>query len=251
MLPQELKSAQAFHDRLGSRWRYVYGEPLDFSGSSRIIVGITQFPEVEHLYLAMTLMERHLPATALLEYIGRLGVKVKHHEALYEVRPLLFLASGIAANFEVVGFGKGNKTIDWRFSGQGSPDILVEVKYRVGDLVQHFTPLLSSLEAGQSVIPSGPAVSGPLFASTYDKFLPVKPSVQLQGAWISSNIKVEAAELESTFQSLPENQLHFAVLSDWDRSGLLLTRSGVDRDYLIGSFGLAEGSGPVVIEGNS
>jgi hypothetical protein len=250
MLPQQLKSAQAFYDRFGSRWRYVYGEPFDFPGSSQVVVGVAQFPEVEHLYLAMTLMESHLSSTELLEYIGRLGVRSKHHEVLFEARPLLFLDPRVTASFEVVGFGKGNKTIDWLFGRAGSTNVLVEVKYRVVDVVQHFEPMMSSLDSGRPVIASGPALSAPLFPSTYDKFLPNAPSVQLQGAWISSNIKVKPAELQYTFQSLPEDHLHFAVLSGWSRDGLLLTRSGIDRGYIKETLGLVEGFDAVVIEDN-
>jgi len=249
LLPQEVKSALAFFDTLTSRWRYDFGEPLEFQGSNQVLLGTHQWPEVEHLYRALRSMAQSVPATALIKYLGRLAARSKHQEVLFETRPLFYLAEGTAAEFEAVGCGKGNRTIDWRFSPKGSVDVLVEVKYRIGDVVQHFGPMVPDLGAGKNIVRSGPGTPEPLFLSTYDKFLAASPSVRLQGAWIQSNIKVERAELIAYFLSLPSDLLHFAIVSNWGETGFLLSRGGVDRESIVRTFGLVEADNAIV-DGN-
>jgi hypothetical protein len=248
ILPMEVKSALAFFDQLTSRWRYDFGEPLELQGSNQVLLGTHQWPEVEHLYRALRSMEQNVPTPALLQYLKRLAERSKHQEVLFEARPLFYLAEGTAPEFEVSGYGKGNRTIDWRFSPKGSVDILVEVKYRIGDVVQHIGPMAPGLDAGQDSVSSGPGKPEALFPSTFDKFLAVNPSTQLQGAWVYSNIKVKLADLVAYFLSLPEDQLHFAIISTWNETGFLLSRKGVDRERIMQIFGLVEGDEAVVDE---
>jgi hypothetical protein len=248
LLPQEVKSAQAFFDSLTRRWRYDFGKPLEFPGSNQLLLGTQQWPEVEHLYLALRAMAQKVPSTALMKYLGRLADRSKHQEVLFEARPLFYLVEGTAAEFEVVGYAQGNRTIDWRFSPAVSVDILLEVKYRIGDVVQHFGPMVSDLDAGKDIVQSGPGKPEPLFVSTYEKFLSVSPGTRLQGAWIHSNIKVERAELETYFHSLPSDLLHFAIVSNWEKTGFLLSREGVDHENIVRIFGLVENDDAVVDE---
>src|SRR4029078_8684539 len=103
LLPQEVKSARAFSDKLTMRWRYDFGKPLEFHGSNQVLLGTHQWPEVEHLYLALRAMAQKVPSTALMKYLGRLADRSKHQEVLFEARPLFYLVEGTAAEFEVVG----------------------------------------------------------------------------------------------------------------------------------------------------
>lgn len=167
---------------------------------------------------------------------------------LFEARPLFYLADEAVAEFEVGGLAAGNRTIDWRFSQIDSTDILLEVKYRTGDLVEHFAPLIASLGNPNPTIQWKPARPEPLFASTYEKFRRVDPTSRLQGAWIHANVKVERSKLQAYFAALPENLLHFAVLSTWQQPGFLLSREGVDRHRIVRTFGLVESDVCVVDE---
>lgn len=248
VLPLEVKSVPAFFDKLTSRWRYDFGEPLTLQGSDQVLLGTHQWPEVEHLYRSLWSMEQHLPKCAFLRYLERLSSRSKHQEVLFEARPLFYLAEGTGAEFEVVGYGKGNRTIDWRFSPSYSPDILVEVKYRIGDVVQHIGPMVPYFNSGQEVVPWDRGRPEPLFASTSEKFMPTSLNTKLQGAWIHLNIKVERSELEAHFLSLHSDLLHFAVLSNWTETGLLLSRQGVDRELILSIFGLKESEDAVVTE---
>jgi hypothetical protein len=246
-LDGKIQRAEAFLD-LMSRWRYVFGDPLDLHGTSMVLAGTHQWPEVKHLYLALREMQQRTSSAAFEMYLRRLSIRSKHHDVLFESRPLLFLAKGVSAEFEVAGLGAGNHTIDWRFTPalQDGVPILVEVKYRVGDVVQHVEPMVSHLDSGQPVVAAKPGTPAMLFPSTYAKYQATHPKIQLQGAWIHTTIKVPRVELVTYFQALPPDQLHFAVLSSWDKEGFLLCREGVEREDIVRAFGLVESDSFVV-----
>jgi hypothetical protein len=239
LLPKEIQGVPTFFERLTSRWRYDFGTPIELS-SNQVLVGTNTWPEVEHLYRCLTEVGSRVSPDKLSQYITRLSSRSKHQDVLFEARPLFSLARSVAVEFEVVGHGRGNRTIDWRLLAHDEVEMLLEVKFRLGDVARHINTVAPSLNAGLPEVPWGPGDPDPLFRDTYEKFLPADPHKRLQGTWIHHSIKVRRSALESYFQSIPDDLLHFAVLSGWDSGAYLLTRPAVDRGRLTAFFGITE-----------
>jgi len=159
----------------------------------------------------------------------------KHRDTLAEFLPILRLPEGIATNFEVPT-GVGNQDVDWCIlSGEGRP-VLIEVKSRFRDLLE----AMDRLEAGERD-PDGTAPApihdvSLLFRSIEKKYAPNNPALQLQGAWIVTDLKQKESELNATFDALDGSKVHFAILGDWDPGIKLLTRRDVDRQFLLDLF---------------
>lgn len=238
LLPPNLKETEAFFDKLGARWRYNFGEPLTFNPSGKELHGVHQFPEVRHLFRALNSMVRVLTGEELASFLDRLSVRSKHSNVLFEARPIFDLAVGTSACFEVPA-EVGDKRIDWLLEPPHGIVILLEVKFRVFDILQHFGRMASSRRP--ETVEFEPGKPERLFQSTFEKFAPRDPAAQLQGAWIHTHIQVRRTELEAYFSdTVPRDQLHFAILSTWSRSAFLLTRPGIDRHRLVDLFGIEE-----------
>jgi hypothetical protein len=240
LLPPSLQASEAFFDRLTGLWRYEFGCPLEVVSGTQVILGTHQYPEVRNLLRALRAVTPRLPPASLSTYLNRLADRSRHLDALFEARPLFFFDAVTAAEFEVVGYGQGNRTIDWRFTPAGHPPVLLEVKHRVLDLLEHFEPMAAQRAAGKTPVQPGPGRASSLFRDAHEKFLPVDSSQQIQGVWIHAYIKVASTDLAEFFRSLPDKQLHFAVLSNWDERALLLSRDSINREFLGSLFGLVE-----------
>jgi hypothetical protein len=144
----------------------------------------------------------------------RSGEPLKHEDALVEFAPILRLdaSSRYAVEYEVPGAEES--TIDWLIRIPNGIDLLVEVKNRVGDLVEGLSrlQLCSTAEVGG---PPEPAHNtGLLFKSVENKFPSRTPSDAVQAVWIKTYVKQEEAEWHSVFEKLDASRVHVAILLD-------------------------------------
>lgn len=238
LLPQTLQSAQCFLDALTNLWRYEFGKPMDRLASGMVVFGTHMYHRIDHLVEALRCAQLRLTSTQLTRFIDRLSDPAKHGNVLIEMLPALRLHSNVTAEFEVLGYGSGNRMIDWLISPSDGPPVLIEVKHRQRDTVEYFDRLSSR--------PRGAALLAPehdtdlLFQSLESKFLHRRPTDIIQGAWIHVSIKQEEGELRASFDKLDPELIHFAILGSWQEDVFLLARSGVDREGLLALLGRKE-----------
>lgn len=235
LLPIEVKAAPAFVSKIGDVWRYEFGSPLEGMHEGRVAIGTHQFPEVKHLYLGAAAAVRHLDSEQLLEVLKRLADPAKHHGALFELAPITRIGSSVSVQYEVAG--AGNRTIDWQVTPTTGIPVLLEMKFRIGDIVEHLRRLPPRTRAMETSDP-GPGDPSILFRDTVDKFLPNFPSDVLQGAWVHAHVKVPEPALRSHFESLPPEKLHFAILATWGPEAFIIARPEVATDSILELFHL-------------
>ena len=171
-----------------------------------------------------------LPPGKLSAYRKLLADVDKHQEYFAEMFPMLRVDPAIPAEYEAQGRGAGNKTIDWAIGPTSGRAVLMDVKRRYADfLMQMGGPMEGEIPAPEH----DPAL---LFRSVEGKFVAADPGVVLQGAWIVTDIKQEAAEFAAAFESLEAAMVHFAILGDARPDVDLLTRRAEDRPYLLELF---------------
>jgi hypothetical protein len=119
ILPQETKSAPAFLDKIGTCWRYDYGDEIDRLPNNQVALGLHNCPEVEHLFLGIRAINVRFTEPELTSYLYRLSFPSKHHEVLFELAPLIRIGEEVLASFEVSGIGPGNTNVDWLFLPPG------------------------------------------------------------------------------------------------------------------------------------
>ena len=212
LLPQNLKETPAFKDALSGKWRYDFGDPYLIENGKEQLFGTDQCPLVEWLYRCVYEMHMILTDAQLLEYLKRLGDTSKHLEALVECSPLLLIKKPAKIKYEVVGYGQGNKTIDFFIEHPSGISILIDVKCRIKELINKLP------EAGR------PDPEG-LFKSLPEKFNTQSPDKYLQGGWIHSSLKFHRTELYSEFDNTDANKLHFVILALWDKQAYILKRN--------------------------
>jgi len=215
LVPADIKAAPCFLDRLTGIWRYDFGEPFVNLPGGGVVLGTNMYQEVERLYAVLACARRRLPPGKLAAYLAELGNPTKHEDTLIEFAPILRLADDVHAEYEMPGYGEGNRTVDWVIRAPGRPLILVDVKNRAKDLLGS----LVRLEAGErSPDGSAPApVHDPLllFKSVEPKFKVQSPGDVIQAVWVHTCLKQEESELNAAFQKLDVSRVHVAILGDW------------------------------------
>lgn len=231
-LPEALRQAPCFLDRITSLWRYEFGEKATVAG--RLVSGgdIT-FHTLTRLIDVVTWAQERLTRAQYENYIQRLADAKKHADLLFEFAPVLRLDSSTRASYEVVGEGIGNKTIDWQLIGENGARLLLEVKFRLFDLLHHFGHLSDPEVLDGAGMPHPDHDTDLLFRSIESKLASRSPDSVLQGAWIASGLRQESRELEDSFRRLDPSKVHFAVLGGWDDTVHLLTQEGVPRDDIL------------------
>lgn len=238
LLPQSLLNVPAFLDKLTKLWRYDFGEPIDQLPNDQVVIGAHMFPPVKRLLRVLSVANKHLTKEKFTHYIQRLSNPDKHQDVLAEISPIFDLASNIKCDFEVSGYGIGNRTIDWLISPSEAPTVLLDVKCRMKDLIEG----LGRIALGHR----GPGGTGPepvhdvsiLFKDTEAKFNARNKNEVLQGIWVISQLKQERSELHKAFGSLDPMRLHFAVLANWGQEAYILVRDGVRRESIEVLFGI-------------
>jgi hypothetical protein len=242
ILPESLRTTTVWRDRLTNLWRYDYGPPYDALPGDQLVLGTTQWPQVRSLYQSVHAAESRLGSEELVKWLARLSDPAKHVDALVEMRPVVGLAASANAQFEVTGRGEGNKTIDWLVEPKAGRPLLLDVKNRIADLLDHLRQMMPAMQAARH--PATPNAPDPsvLFRNTVEKFRGESRSVQLQGVWIHSEIKQDKNRVTAYFRGLDPSRLHFAVLADWDDDATILVRDETDGPYLEQVFAVVASS---------
>ena len=228
--PVELLKSGAFFDKLSKIWRYEFGEPYEINGS--LLWGATLWFPVSELVTALHCAYMRLSTDELKLYRIRLDNRQKHLDALSEMAPIQRVDLSIPARFEVSGAGKGNRTIDWLIGPTNRRTILIEVKRRIKDLIQHSDSWNTELASAPEHDPML------LFKDVEDKFVSSDPARQLQGCWIFTHLKQNESALISAFASLDHSKVHFAILGDWKSDCFMLVRNSADLSFLQEALGV-------------
>ena len=227
--PSPLRDAGAFLDQMTGQWRYEFGLPFNVSDAA--LWGTHMWVEVAHLFVALSCAHGRLLRDQLPDFMSRLANPGMHQATLVEMIPANRVAPTTLMNFEVVGLGVGNRTVDWVVRAQDGRTVLLDVKSRSADFLQQAERMT---EEGELPAPDHDAAL--LFRSVEDKYLAADPEAQLQGAWISTQIKQNDQLLNQAFNALDATKVHFAVFGDWEPDLHVLVRRDCDREYLLNLF---------------
>lgn len=211
ILPQSLKETFVFQDATTDVWRYAFGEPYTLD-NGKTVYGTDHCPPVEWLFRCVYLMGKFLKDSQLLKFLERLGNKSKHLEALIECSPLLVLKNKTNVDYEVTGFGVGNKSIDFLIKPENGVPVLIDAKCRIREVIRKLPT-------------RGKPNPERLLESLQEKFKPNAPESYLQGGWIYSILKFKKNELQQVFDSKDTERLHFIILAFWDKQAYLLCRN--------------------------
>src|SRR5712692_175074 len=136
MLPEVIRSAPCFLDRLTGLWRYDFGNPFDGLPGDQIVFGTHMYQPVERLFDVVSCAMWRLTPEQLADYLKRLGDPNKHEDLIVEFAPILRLGPEVAVTYEVSGYGEGDTKVDWLISAQNSPPVLLDIKNRARDLIE-------------------------------------------------------------------------------------------------------------------
>ncbi len=239
LLPPLLNSG-CFLDRMTGFWRYEFGFPFDIRGDRSLVWGTHMWVPVTHLAAALLVAHQRLDSKKQREYLERLAEPSKHQDALCEMAPIVRLDPSIPADFEVAGLSDGNQTIDWVVGPASGRKVIFDVKRRVADFLRQANQWSEHAAAETPPPPDhDPAV---LFRSVENKLRSNDPALNLQGVWISTEIKQDAAKLRAAFENLDKDKVHFAILADWQSDIHVLVRRDEDRQFLLNLFRATESS---------
>jgi len=240
LLPQDLMQAPVWFDKFTRLWRYEYGIPFDRMPEGSIVSGTNVHLPVCELYASMRIADKRLNREQLLGFLERLSIKDKHYEVLVEMRPIKDIRETLKVYYEILGKGVGNTTCDWHIKGS-LINIVFDVKNRTKSLVDHMEEIIPDLNRGAaSVIPSAPNPED-LFKSVENKLKKMCYLLQIQGAWIHSDIKEHEDSLTLYFnKTLNHKKVHFAILSDWKNDAYILARNWFIKLILKKVFHLVE-----------
>lgn len=228
-IPEPLIRAGAFLDKLTGLWRYEFGVPYNIANSH--YWGTHMWVPVVHLFAALRCAYTRLPEAKRIDYLARLSDPEKHHAILVEMIPAQKVDPAIALEFEVTGFGVGNRTVDWVIRPHDGRTVLLDVKRRTTDFIAQAEEMAIDTSAQKPV--HDPVL---LFRSVEQKFMPADPLTQLQGAWICTEIKQDEEKISLAFSVLRADRVHFAILGDWESDAHILVRRTEDRQYLLNLF---------------
>lgn len=240
LLPQDLKEASVWFENLTNLWRYEYGRPYDRMPEGTIISGTNVHLPLFELYLSVRIADKRLKRGQLLKFLERLSSKAKHCDVLFEMRPMKDVKETLKANYEVTGKGTGNTTCDWQVKGN-LINIVFDVKNRTKSVLEQMKQIIPNLNRGAAnVFPSAPNPED-LFKSVENKLKERCYLVQMQGAWIHSDIKEHEDTLTRYFKkTLNRKKVHFAIISDWGNDAFMLARNALIKIILKKVFHLTE-----------
>jgi hypothetical protein len=213
LVPASMADAPAFLCAIGDMWRYEFGHPIDLPGDL-LAVGTQQFPQVTWLVTGLAAARQHLTPEEIISLQSKLQLRDQHEDTLAELAPLARVGTGVRARHEVTGYGSGSRRIDWRFSRPDDVPVLLEVKNRIRDLIQHLAESAAATNAGATEAPEPSTQPELLFRDTVEKFRSTNPSDTLQGVWIFAPIKQEETVLRDYFAGLDHERLHFTILGE-------------------------------------
>ncbi len=234
VIPEALLAAPCFLDRLTGLWRYDFGAPIDRLPADRVVLGTLMFTPVGRLLDVLVVAQSRLAHDELVEYAQRLADPGRHQDVMAEMLPVLALGTEVQLDFEVPG--EGGRTVDWLIHRFAEPDILLDVKNRIFDLVDYFTTIVDSGTEGEAPAPRHD--HSRILRDIEEKFTPSDPTVRLQGAWIVSQLQQEEGELRDAFADLDPSRVHFVIVNNWTREAYILTGENVDGPQVLSALGL-------------
>jgi len=188
------------------------------------------FHEVRILFEVVSCAAWRLPPVQLEKYLARLADRLKHEDVLTEFAPVLRLGAEVTLEHEVIENTSGNQTIDWSMQTPGHPKLLLEIKNRLGDLIESFE--VFSRQGSDGPMPAPQHDHNLLFRSVQGKFAARSPSETIQAVWIRSGLKQETAELQQAFDSIDAGKLHAAVLAQWGPEANVLARDSQTKKQI-------------------
>lgn len=238
ILPLKILNSDCFLDRLTQIWRYEYGLPRTVAGD-QLLWGTHMWTPVRTLLRVLTSAHSRLIDPQRRRYLERLADLEKHEDVLSEFLPAVRLAASVPAEFEHPT-GVGGRDVEWRIQVPGRRPVLLEVKNRMRDLLE----VVDRLEGGERD-PNGTAPAPThdvalLFRGVEAKLKACDPDVQLQGAWIATDLQQEERELDAAFAALDNAKVHYAILGDWDPGIRIVSRREADKALLLDLFGETE-----------
>ena len=228
LLPSPLIDSPGFLDTSTGLWRYEFGEP--FILDDQLIFGTHMFLPVNELLWATGALTRWVPIGKRPAFLAALNCPSKHPAALAEMMPVCRLRFSFAVDYEVLGYGPGNRTVDWALQ-TGGRLVLIDAKSRTSDFIQQ-----ASTASHNGEMPAPEHDHKLMFKSIEGKFNAADPAVQLQGAWISTHIMQNRVEIDNAFAALDPAKVHFAMFGDWRSDISLLVRREADRQFLLDLF---------------
>jgi len=240
LLPPVLWDSPCFLDRLTGLWRYDFGNPFDGLPDGGFTLGTHMFQPVERLFDVLFCAQHRLTPDQLSSYLVRLADPNKHEDVLMEFAPILHLSSDVQTFYEVVGYGVGNRTIDWLIKGLDCPPVLLDVKNRTRDLLESLARTREGERDPDGTVPAPVHDTSLLFRNLEPKFEPHKPEDVLQGAWIATHLQQEETELVKSFAKLDRTRVHFAILGGWEEDVYILGGTEFMKAQLLRVFLLKE-----------
>lgn len=232
VIPDAIRTAPCFLDRLTSSWLYDFGEPVVTEGGSVSGRGLTFHSVVQLADVVACARERLRPAQ-FDDYMRRLTDPVKHRDMLFEFAPILRLETDTLAEYEVGGESPRNRRIDWRISGTDGFTILLEVKNREADLIRTFESVQSGARASAGTVLPPDHDTDLMFRSVEQKFLERPAGEVPQGVWVGSELMQERTELRASFMKLNPEKVHFAIVGSWSESVHMLSRDDVPCEKVL------------------
>jgi hypothetical protein len=229
IVPKTLIEACTFLDKLTGLWRYEFGVPYDIA--ENLVWGTHMWVPVESLFTALFFAHARIPINKKTTYLVELADPNKHQNRLVEMIPIAKLSSKTPVVFDVSGLGAGNLTVDWVIGPQDGRIVLLDVKRRTIDFIKH----TERIDTANSV-PEPSHDPKLLFRSVEQKFLPADPDLQLQGAWIVTDMMQEENQLVQAFTTLDSSKVHFVVFGDWGSDVFVMSRRDIDRQFLLKLF---------------
>lgn len=222
--PNELLVTKCFRCRLTGLWRYEFGLPSTLDKTKKLLWGTQMWPAVNTLLKVVLNAHLKLPPEKLKVYLQRLMDATKHQDALVEMIPTFRINRPIQTDFEVTGYGFGNKTIDWKIGPIENRQILLDVKNRNKDLYEMMDRENTEAQPQHD--------HSLLFRGLEEKFIPANPDQFLQGTFIFTAIKQESKKLLTAFNNLDGSKIHFAIIGDKKEDAYVLARRTADETLL-------------------
>jgi len=236
-LPGSLASAPAFLCSVDNAWRYEYGLPYTDTVGAALALGTDQNPEVRVLLHGLLKVSRHASRADLQAYISKLANEYKHFDHLAEIDPVLRAKELAHLEYEPRPLGDRSRGPDWAMRFSDGTATFVEVKSRIKELLG----LLLGLRRGED--PSPHATRVPLLSGLLDNVCGKFPacesaSSRLQGVWVYSPVSFIEEEMQTLFDGLEADKVHFLVVGHGWREYEALTRSSDVRLRLAQHFSL-------------
>jgi hypothetical protein len=225
-VPRPLIDAECFLDAITGVWRYEFGLPHEIGG--QLLWGTHMWVPVRHLLIAIACATRRLVEQKRAGYLARLSVPGRHQATLVEMIPGAKLDAEVPADFEVEGLGAGNRAIDWYIGPHAGRTVLVDVKRRYRDFIEQMAQVTDEMREA----PEPQHEPELMFRSVEQKFEQADPDVQLQGAWVVTDIQQNEEHLRRAFGDLDGGKVHFAIFGDWEPDAFVTTRRPADEPYL-------------------